>query len=216
MKLHLGCGQRYFNGYINIDYPLTEHSAQQTSVADEFANLFELCYTEGSVDEVRLHHVFEHFSRAQACALLVSWNSWLKVGGILHIEVPDFKRTAQAAISSFSSSCKKFVALRHIFGSQEAHWAVHYQGYSKFLLVNILETFGFKIKKVSYNNWKGTYNIEIIAVKALEITESEGYKATTKYLSQYMVSNVESEQTLLKTWLGEYEKQLEKTFAKIK
>ena len=143
-----------------------------------------------------------------------SWNSWLKEGGILHIEVPDFKRTAQAALSSLSLSGKKFVALRHIFGSQEAHWAVHYEGYSKFLLVKILEAFGFKIKKVSYNNWMGTYNIEVIAVKNLDIIKPQAYKAAEKYLLQYMVSNAESEQTLLKTWLEDYEKQLEKTFAK--
>ncbi len=210
----MGCGQRYFNGYINIDYPLTEHSIQQKSVADEFANLFELSYSRGIVDEVRLHHVFEHFTRAQACALLASWNSWLKNGGILHIEVPDFKRTAQAAISPLSSSVKKIVALRHIFGSQEAHWAVHYEGYSKFLIVKIIETFGFRVKKVSYNNWMGTYNIEVVAVKTSEITKPKAYKAAEKYLSQFMVSNVESEQRQLKTWLEDFEKQLEKSFAK--
>jgi predicted SAM-dependent methyltransferase len=214
MKLHLGCGQKYFDGYLNIDYPLTEHSVQKTSVADEFANLFELNYSQGTIDEVRLHHVFEHFSRAQACALLASWNSWLKDGGILHIEVPDFKRTAQAALSSFSTSSKKFVALRHIFGSQEAHWAVHYEGYSKFLLEKLLKAFGFKVKKVLYNNWMGTYNIEVIAVKKLEITKPFAYEAAENYLSLYMVSDVESEQTLLKTWLDDYENQLEKTFSK--
>lgn len=96
MKLHLGCGQRYFEGYVNIDYPLTEHSVQQTSVADELHNLFDLRYKKETIDEVRLHHVFEHFSRAQACAMLAAWNSWLKPGGIVHIEVPDFDRTARA------------------------------------------------------------------------------------------------------------------------
>ncbi len=130
MKLHLGCGQRYFEGYVNIDYPLSEHSVQQTSIADQFANLTELNYKSNSIDEVRLHHVFEHFTRATACALLASWNSWLTNNGVLHIEVPDFQKTGKVALSKFSSEKERAVAIRHIFGSQEAHWAVHYEGYT--------------------------------------------------------------------------------------
>ena len=81
MKLHLGCGQIYLNGYVNIDYPLTEHTVQQASVADEFCDLTNMHYKAGSIEEVRLHHVFEHFPRAQAIALLASWHSWLQRGG---------------------------------------------------------------------------------------------------------------------------------------
>ena len=91
MKLHLGCGQRYLDGYTNIDFPSTEHTVQTVSVADEFHNLFELLYKQKTIDEIRLHHVFEHFDRATACAFMVGWNSWLKIGGNLRIEVPDFE-----------------------------------------------------------------------------------------------------------------------------
>ncbi len=70
MKLHLGCGQKYLDGYINIDYPLTsEHSVQQNSVADELANLMELRYKPGTIDEIRLHHVFEHFSQSNGLCI---------------------------------------------------------------------------------------------------------------------------------------------------
>ena len=61
MKLHLGCGQQYFEGYRNIDFPLTQHTVQTKSVADEHADLTSLRYPAGSIDEIRLHHVFEHF-----------------------------------------------------------------------------------------------------------------------------------------------------------
>ena len=148
MKLHLGCGQRYFEGYVNIDYPLSEHSVQQTSVADELANLFELKYKPSSIEEVRLHHVFEHFTRAQACALLASWNSWLSDNGVVHIEVPDFERTARAVLRLLSSNKAQSVGLRHIFGSQEAHWAVHYEGYTGKRLKRFLEIYGYETKKI--------------------------------------------------------------------
>ena len=79
-KLHLGCGQRYLEGYVNIDFPAAEHTVQEQSVADRHADLLCLSYPAGSIDEIRLHHVFEHFDRHTACALMASWQSWLKVG----------------------------------------------------------------------------------------------------------------------------------------
>ncbi len=205
MKLHLGCGQRYFDGYVNIDYPMTEHTVQEKSVADVQADLLKLNYEPGAIEEVRLHHVYEHFSRPVACALLSNWYHWLKVGGTVHIEVPDFERTGKAALSAFKNSKMKHVALRHIFGSQEAHWAVHFEGYSKELLSNMLELFGYKVKEAKRNDWKGTYNIEIIAQKAGgNLSAAQLEKCAEKYLRQYMVDEGESEQRLLQTWMEIY------------
>jgi predicted SAM-dependent methyltransferase len=65
-KLHLGCGQRHLEGYINIDFPASEHSVQDKSVADIQADITQLSYPASSIDEVRLHHVFEHFPRPVA------------------------------------------------------------------------------------------------------------------------------------------------------
>ncbi len=213
MKLHLGCGQRYFEGYVNIDYPLSEHSVQQTSVADEFANLFELRYKTGEVDEVRLHHVFEHFSRAQASALLAGWNSWLKTGGILHIEVPDFERTAKAVLSSFSGNKAKSVGLRHIFGSQEAHWALHFEGYTPKRLKRLLALYGFDVKKTDLVKYLDIYNVTVIAEKKKSFTREEFAKISREYLSEFMVADVPSEQVLLDTWMKDYETQVERSFA---
>lgn len=213
MKLHLGCGQRYFEGYVNIDYPLTEHSVQQTSVADELHNLFDLRYKKETIDEVRLHHVFEHFSRAQACAMLAAWNSWLKPGGIVHIEVPDFDRTARAVLSPFSSQRAKSVGLRHIFGSQEAHWALHFEGYTPRRLRRFLSFYGFKAIKTELVKYKDIYNVTVIAQKTKTISLNEFAAISRKYLAEFMVADVPSEQILLETWVKDYEAQVIKSFA---
>lgn len=207
MKLHLGCGERYFEGYVNIDYPLTEHTVQKKSVADVHADILKLRYDAGTVDEVRLHHVFEHFSRPVACALLTNWYFWLKLGGTLHIEVPDFARTARWGFSGLIGKKRKMVGLRHIFGSQEAYWAVHFEGYSKELLSEMVSRFGFTIKEVRRNSWKGTYNIEVIAAKTQDgLTPPTLESGAKEHLRQYMVDESESEQRLLTTWMAMYQR----------
>ncbi len=213
MKLHLGCGQKYINGYVNIDFPSTEHTVQQNSVADEFHNLYDLTYKKGTIKEVRLHHVFEHFERVCACAFLASWNSWLEPNGIVHIEVPDFETSFRKNFSF--SNRKKFegIGLRHIFGSQEATWAVHYEGYSKKRLIKIFNAFGFEVQSVNQYEYKRTFNIEIIGKKMKAITYEDSISAAKLYLTDYLVDQSESEQIMLKVWLTNFENQLKKSFA---
>lgn len=209
MKLHLGCGQYYLEGYVNIDYPMQEHTVQQKSVADLQTDLLLLKYPENTIDEVRLHHVFEHFSRSVVCALLSNWRMWLKPGGRVHIEVPDFEKSAKAALSLLKKPNERFVALRHIFGSQEAHWAVHYEGYTKKTLTALLARFGYKAVSVKQSRYKATYNLEIVAERTkAELTVKDLTNAAEKWLSQYMVDDSDSEKTMLKAWMAIYLKHL--------
>jgi hypothetical protein len=160
----------------------------------------------GVIEEIRLHHVFEHFSRAQALASLVNWNSWLKVGGMLRIETPDFFISAIQALNPFRSFSSRLSTMRHIFGSQEAHWANHYEGYNKSLYKFILPKFGFKILEIKKTSWKGTYNIEIIAVKNQNINVETALNAANKIFENYMVDDSLGEQLLLNYWNSEFEK----------
>src|SRR5262249_21774178 len=62
LRLHLGCGEQHFPGFVNIDYPPEHHRVMQVR-ADAYANILQMCFPKASVDEIRLHHVFEHFNR---------------------------------------------------------------------------------------------------------------------------------------------------------
>jgi hypothetical protein len=214
VKLHLGCGQRYLEGYVNIDFPVSKHTVQKVSVADLHADILGLRYPVGSVEEIRLHHVFEHFSRPVACALLASWFSWLCPGGTLHIEVPDLGRTALVLSSSFSSLKARAVAERHLFGSHEAAWAAHLEGYSPRSLRVMLKWFGFKTWRIRRNSWRGTYNFELFATKVLAALSREALaQAASGYLRSFLLDRSPSELELHEVWMEEYRRQAERSWA---
>lgn len=117
------------------------------------------------------------------------------------------------ALSRFSSKKAKAVAMRHIFGSQEAHWAVHFEGYTPFSLSHLMELYGFKVSEVKKNSHLGTYNIDVIATKVKDISASEALSITRNYLTGYLVADVDSEKLMLDTWMSDYEKQTKNTVA---
>jgi len=151
LKLHLGCGERYLEGYVNIDYPPSQHTVMAVK-ADIYKDIRELRYEEGTVDEVRNHHLLEHFPRAEALKLLLTWRRWLKPGGKIFIETPDFEWSARAYLYAHTRK-RKMELGRHIFGSQEAGWAYHYDFWGKAKFKFVLRKFGFKnIKIRRYSN----------------------------------------------------------------
>lgn len=206
MKLHLGCGGKYLPGYVNIDNFLGQK-------VDKRANILDLKYSPSSVQEIRLHHVLEHFSRATAIALLACFWQWLMPKGILRIEVPDLEVAAKKIFTN--NYRQKSVAVRHLFGSQEASWAFHYHGWTKQELTRLLFHLGFRNIKVSQFAHKGTDNLEVAAEKISERWDREKLlEFAGKYLQRYMVDKSISEKELLKTWLKEFGRQLDKGWMK--
>lgn len=164
MRLHLGCGEKYLEGYVNVDYPPDEHSVQVSSPADLHADITELSYESASVAEIRLHHVFEHFDRATALRLLIDWYGWLEEGGTLVIETPDFEAGARRFLKRRRLSDRGKV-VRHIFGSQEASWAFHADGWYEEKFRQVLDALGYEVAGVDRKSWRGTDNITVTARK---------------------------------------------------
>lgn len=208
-RLHLGCGQTYLQGYINIDYPSSEHTVQVNRVADRFEDITKLRFDRFSVDEIRLHHVFEHFRRPQVAGMLASWNSWLSAGGRIHIEVPDLGRIARVFFNPFSGDRARAVAERHLFGSHEATWAAHYEGYDERLLRKLVTSFGFDVEKVERRSWRGTHNIHIYAWKSLDlVTRENANDCAERYLRSFLVDDSPGEIEMLSVWLRAFDAQL--------
>lgn len=224
VRLHLGCGEKYLPGYINIDYPADQHTVMQVK-ADRYADLRTLSYPDNSVDEIRSHHVFEHFNRAEALKILARWRRWLKPGGVLFIETPDFEASAAKFLMAGQKS--QFELGRHIFGSQEAKWADHldfwYAGKFRYVLsrfgfrkINIrrfqnvisqrfrqfrfiLDIAGNLVPRQFFKKYGGHTlpNIEVRAIKGDRTIDERA--ATQEILSQYLVGR--ENEHLLNVWM---------------
>lgn len=78
MKLHLGCGSRLWDGYVNID----------AVGGDVQADIRALPYEDDTADEIAAIHVFEHLYFNEAPKVLQEWHRVLKPGGVLVLELP--------------------------------------------------------------------------------------------------------------------------------
>jgi hypothetical protein len=141
MKYHLGCGSHYLAGYINVDFPLTEHTVNNEVKADLYQDIIKMKYDP--CDEIRSHHFFEHFNFIDSFVLLYKWTMALNIGGTLIIDVPDLEALCKAYLNP--SLTVKFRVARYLYGSHEANWAHHINGWSKESLEFILTVFGYKI-----------------------------------------------------------------------
>lgn len=197
LRLHLGCGERHFDGYINIDFPSTEHTVQTKPAADVFADITTLNFPEKTVDEIRLHHVFEHFDRPTALALLCKWHLWLKISGNILIETPDIEASLARIESPQYSYKQKQGILRHIFGSHEAKWAVHKDGWYKEKYQCVLGKLGFSDIQFEFTEWKTTHNIVVYAKKQRAINLAELQENAKYLLRDSMIDETPSEE---QTW----------------
>ena len=88
MKLHLGCGKNYKNGYINIDQ-------YDSTVADELGSIINLGFKDNSIDIIEAYHILEHLGYYPSIFGLYEWFRVLKPNGKLIIEIPHLERTFQ-------------------------------------------------------------------------------------------------------------------------
>jgi hypothetical protein len=201
IKLHLGCGGIYLDGYRNIDLPVEEHGVQEAIRPDVYADITTLEFAPESVSEVRLHHVFEHFERPTALRLLIDWYGWLEPGGKLVVETPDFARSARALLRK-RSPADQMKLLRHVFGSHEARWAVHCDGWYPAKFRWILGELNYVRVKSKRSAWRGTFNVTVRARKPHSRPKSrdELLSIADRVLRLSLIDDSPSEQRMYEVW----------------
>ncbi|MFZ5906228.1 MAG: methyltransferase domain-containing protein [Nitrospirota bacterium] len=199
LRLHLGCGEQHLDGYINIDYPPAEHGVMKIK-ADIHADIIKLEFPPGSVDEIRLHHVFEHFNRVTALVQLIKWHQWLKTGGTLRIETPDLTGSAKTLLSDAPWRVKTGV-VRHLTGDQADAWAYHIDQWFPERFEHTLRKLGFdpvETKTVSWPKEPYLSNVHAIARKAGERSSEELLGAAEEILWESTVAD--SEKPTYEVW----------------
>lgn len=196
MKLHLGCGGTYLEGYVNIDYPTTEKTIMNVK-ADIYQDITTLDYPENSIDEIRSHHVFEHFNRVDSLKLLSKWRRWLKPGGKLVIETPDYFWCNVFTI--FAPFKFKMELGRHVFGTQEDHWANHLDFWYKAKFKKVLKKMGFYKFKFTHPIYRNLLpNIKVECYKDNKIID---YNKEIKEILEWYILKKEDKQKFLNNWI---------------
>ncbi len=142
MKLHLGCGNKKFDGYVNIDI----RKEVNPDVADDISNLSQ--FSDNSADLIYACHVLEHFGRYEYLEVLKRWHNILKSGGILRISVPDL----EAVIKKQNEGTPLRQLFGFLYGGQNYKENYHYIGFDFKTLSEDLESIGFK--DVELWNWE--------------------------------------------------------------
>jgi hypothetical protein len=181
MKLHLGCGTVYLDGYINIDHPdneytgndfyvqrennrttldkyykrpyVKEYSACYPIVADRYIDILKIrsYFQENSIEEIVAFQVMEHFSKDEVMKVLMDWHSLLKPGGTLRVDVPDIVATFEM-IKDVNNNVDIDYIIRLVYGSGKSRFFVHHDGYYPFKLKKMLRAIGYaKVVAMSKN-----------------------------------------------------------------
>jgi predicted SAM-dependent methyltransferase len=80
--LHIGCGDIYFPGWVNIDL-----NSGKADLTYDIRN--QLPYEENMVDFIYSEHVIEHFNREDGLRLLADFYRILKHNGVVRVATPD-------------------------------------------------------------------------------------------------------------------------------
>ena len=92
MKLNLGCGDDYIDGYINADL--------YAEKVDERFDAKHIPYADNTFDELKAFHIIEHFHYFEGQEVLKEWHRVIKPGGRIHIETPDFLESCRMFVNS--------------------------------------------------------------------------------------------------------------------
>lgn len=146
MKLHLGCGNRYIEGFIHVDLQKLDH-------IDFVSPVDKLDFIEdNSVEIVYSSHVLEHFSRHEYKAVLKEWYRVLKPGGVLRVAVPNFDAVVQYYLKKDDDM--ELILGQLVGGQKTGEYDYHKMVFSKKSLTKALLDSGFS--EVENYDWRKT------------------------------------------------------------
>jgi GT2 family glycosyltransferase/tetratricopeptide (TPR) repeat protein/predicted SAM-dependent methyltransferase len=169
LKLHLGCGYKILEGYVNIDLysPAADLKLDITNLST---------FHDNSVDEIYLNAVFEHLYIFEQRKALAEWHRVLKPGGVIRIDsIPDFDEIVRAYIERAPGNSGGVFDIeevsRYTHGAYSEHnklGQIHKDVFNKEKVRKLLEDAGFEVCKIESVCWGDEPNpvsMNVTAVK---------------------------------------------------
>jgi len=110
VRLHLGCGQDYWPGYVNVDIG----ADALCDLRMDFTRIGER-YPHDSVAEVALIHSLSYLRLWQARDLFIELYQILEPGGRIIVELPDLAKCAQKLLTCESDLAEYLEAVRGLY-----------------------------------------------------------------------------------------------------
>lgn len=153
MKLHVGCGQNYLDGYINLEFAKVFLSPPHK--VDMLGSGMTLPFKNGSLDEIISYHVIEHMPRPASPEAKEKYHynvedfldecvRTLKTGGKLTAECPDFEKIINELVIE-----NKQDRIDNIFGLDRYEGDIHHWGYTAQSLKELFKSRGLTVTKVT-------------------------------------------------------------------
>lgn len=152
VRLHLGCGSKLFDDYINVDgaYMIGTPGVIIHDLLDPFP------ISDNSVDEILSVHVIEHIMPDRVLGLFQEWHRVLKKKGFVAVEWPDILKMCKYIVDDPSRLYSKDKRVRKrgiagIFGNISRYQdpvMLHKWGYSEDSIAELFKEAGFS--KIRY------------------------------------------------------------------
>lgn len=150
-KLHLGCGGKRLDGYVNADI----FNGPQV---DEMFPFDKIPYMDNTISAIYSEHALEHVTFARAEKAIKEWFRVLGPGGKVDLYMPDFEECCIAYLNAPLES-SRFMDTRAwfkltIYGVQESQGGepdeaqIHMCGFSKEEIKIVMERNGFIVDSV--------------------------------------------------------------------
>lgn len=146
MKLHLGCGKRFIDGYVHVDAMWHPH----VDIVHQIDRIPAI--PSDSVEVIYACHVLEHFHRQDTVRVLEEWRRILKPKGILRVAVPDFEELCKL----YLEHQKLRYVLGPLYGRQDYIYNIHYTAFDFQTLKDAIIDAGFRPDSVSRYDWRKT------------------------------------------------------------
>lgn len=105
--LNLGCGSRYLEGWVNVDFVRTG----QNVIAHNLLN--DIPYPSNLFDVVYNSHLLEHFPKSKGQEFINECYRVLRVNGVLRVVVPDLETIVREYMKNMELALKGDVAAAH-------------------------------------------------------------------------------------------------------